>query len=151
MRVVSEETKRKMSEAQKRRWGANREAYLANLLETHVGAKRSKATREKMSATHKARYAQDPTALASIGEASRELWKQPGHRLKMALRRSGGFLKDDRGRIYADACEAAQTLGASRKRIYRALKEPFTADGQRRLVAGRALEWVPATAAPTEK
>jgi hypothetical protein len=116
-----------------------------------VGSKRSKATREKMSATHKARYQQDPTALASVSEASKELWKQPGHRLKMALRRSGGFLQDDKGEVYADACEAAQKLGVSRKRVYKALKAPFTADGQRRLCAGRTLERVVAPSAEKTK
>lgn len=141
MRVVSDETKRKMSEAHKRRWAdpEKREMYIANILETHLGAKRSKATRKQMSETHKARYAENPEALEVAREASKKVWASPDHRTKMAVARTGGVLVDDQGVVYADACVAAQKLGVSRKRIYKALKEPFTLQGQRRLCAGRIL------------
>lgn len=146
MRVVSEETKRKMSEAQKARWAdpEKRQAYLDSLRQTHVGATRSDKTRAKMSATHRARWEQDPQALASAQATAKKVWEQPGYRMKMALRRAGGLIMDDQGKTYADVAEVVQVLGGSRKAVYRALKHPFTADGQRRLCGGRALTRVQA-------
>lgn len=49
---ASPETRRKMVESQLRRWSLRRNIYTQNLLEVHLGRKRSAETRLKMSQAH---------------------------------------------------------------------------------------------------